>query len=236
MSSVYAVSVDSRSRNVDEPDSKYTVKLDRTLDRVKSVQLGSFQFTDERFAYTNDSTFTFNEPVPAPPDAYIRFTETTSTMNTRTNVLTEESRVVSILIPPMLNQVTGMNNGTQEVTTALTHGLVFGVNFYPLIGKRLQLVGGDFPQDLHAFTTPSFPTDSPWPVITADTVVAPYSTTGSNSFTWAAGYMSEITGGVGSPELRMLDTTGTPDNYASYIYAPPPTLVELTTMMNAAVT
>ena len=37
--SVYAVSVDSRSRNPDEPDNAYTIQLQRTLARVQSVQL-----------------------------------------------------------------------------------------------------------------------------------------------------------------------------------------------------
>jgi len=236
MSSVYGVSVDSRSRNPDELDYDYTVQLFRDLNRVKSVQLGSFQFQDERYAFTDNSTLTFSEPLLVPPNSYIRFTETTTTLNTTTNQMTSESRRVSMLMPTTLNKVTAMSDGTLELSTQFDHGAVFGTNFYPLIGKRMSLVGGDFPQDLHAFTTPSFPTDSPEPVITTNTINSPFFTGDSRTFTWATDYLDEITGSVGSPTARIIDTTGDPDNYHSYIFAPPPTFYELTIMMNAAAT
>lgn len=236
MSSVYGVSVDSRSRNPDELDHDYTVQLFRDLNRVKSVQLGSFQFQDERYAFTQNSMLTFSEPLLVPPNSYIRFTQTTTTLNTSTNTQTEETRRVSMLMPPTLNKVTAMNDGTLQLSTTFNHGAVFGTTFYPLIGKRMSLVGGDFPQDLHAFTTPSFPTNSPEPVITPQTINAPLFTGDSRTFTWATDYLDEITGGVGSPTARIIDTTGDPDNYHSYVFAPPPTFYELTIMMNAAAT
>ena len=226
---VYGVSVDSRSRNVSEPDNRYTVQLKRTLDRVKSVQLGSFQFQDSRFAF-DGSTLKYSEPVPIPANTMLRVVETTQVLTKSTGALATSTRTITMRLPPTMNQITSMNVGTQELTTTSPHGLFFGVNYYPLVGLRMSLAGGDFPQDLQAFVTPTFPTNSAGPVLTSSTTLAPYFTGNNTTLTWAAGYLSEITGGVGSAALRMLDA-----NYHSYIHAPPPTLVELFTMLNAAV-
>ena len=233
---VYGVSVDSRSRNSDEPDNAYTVQLQRHLDRVKSVQLGSFQFQDERTAFTSESTLKYSEPVEIPVNTFLRFEETTRVEDKRTKVVSSTSRNVTMYIPPTMNRITSMDDGTLQLTTAANHGLVFGVNFYPLVGLRMRVVGGDFPQDLHAFTTPSFPTNSTFPVLTTATINPPYFTTNSTTFTWATNYLSELTGGVGSAELRMIDDAADPDDYHSYIHAPKPTLAELFIMLNAATT
>jgi hypothetical protein len=231
---VYGVSVDSRSRNVNEPDNRYTVLLKRTLDRVKSVQLGSFQFQDARYAF-DDSTLKYSEPVMIPANTIMRFVETTRVLTKATGALTTSTRTLTMILPPTMNQITSMNNGTQELTTASNHGLFFGVNYYPSLGLRMSVVGGDFPQDLQAIVTPTFPSNSSGPVLTSTTTVSPYFTGNNTTLTWAPSYLNELTGGVGSAELRMIDDTGTPDNYHSYIHAPPPTLVELFTMLNAAV-
>jgi len=219
---------------VDEPDNHYTVQLRRTLDRVKSVQLGSFQFQDARFAFDGD-TLKYSEPVPIPTNTIMRFVETTRTLTKATGALATSTRTLTMLIPPTLNQITSMDSGTRELTTAANHGIFFGVHYYPRVGLRMSLVGGDFPQDLQALVTPTFPSNSSGPVLTTATTNAPYFTGNNTTFTWMPSYLSELTGGVGSTELRMLDDTGTPDNYHSYIHAPPPTLVELFTMLNAAV-
>ena len=232
--SVYGVSIDSRSRNPDEPDNAYTIQLKRTMDRVKSIQLGSFQFQDSRYGYTQSSALYYSEPITIPPNTTLRLTETTTTQHRRTGITETSSRTVSMNLPPTMNQITSMNDGTLELTTLNNHGAPFGVMFYPQVGLRMRLVGGDFPQDLHAFVTPTFPTDSHSPLVTTNTIQSPYQTSNSQSFTWTTDYLDEITGGVGSPELRMIDTTGTPDNYHSYIHAPKPTLVELFTMLNSA--
>lgn len=232
--SVYAVSVDSRSRNPDEPDNSYSIQLQRTMDRVQSVQLGSFQFQDSRNGFTTSSVLNYSEPITIPPNTFLRFQETTTVKNKQTQNVTTSTRTLSMTLPPTLNQITSMNDGTLEATTLNDHGLLFGVLFYPQVGLRLRLVGGQFPQDLHTFVTPSFPTNSQSPVLTTATVDSPYFTGNSQTFTWTTDYLDEITGSVGSPELRMLDTTGSPDNYHSYIHAPKPTWVELFIMLNAA--
>jgi len=234
--SVYAVSVDSRSRNPDEPDNAYTVQLKRTMDRVKSVQLGSFQFQDARPAFTSTSTLKYSEPVVIPVNTRLRLVETCRVVDKVTNIPTETTRTLSMTLPPTLNKITSMSTGTQELTTEFDHGMFFGATFYPEIGLRLRVVGGDFPQDLQAITTPTFPTNAPSPVLVPETVESPFFTRNSQTFTWTSGYLSEMTSGVGSEELRMVDTTGTPDAYHSYIHAPPPTLVELFIMLNSAST
>lgn len=226
--SVYGVSVDSRSRNLNEADNNYTVQLQRMLDRVKSIQLGSFQFQDARYAFENH-VLTFSEPITIPFDAFLRFTETTNVVNKLTGAVHQTSRTLSLVVPPTMNQITALDDVSQLCTTVHNHGLMFGVNHYPLVGLRLQLVGGDFPQDLQQLITPSFPKDSPRPVLTSATTqsLVPSST----SFFWKPGYLDELTSSVGVASRRVVDGS----DYHSYIYAPPPTLVELFTMLNAAV-
>lgn len=224
---VYAVSIDSRSRNDDEPDNKYTINLDRQLDRVKTIQLGSFQFQDARYAFDENAGLNYSEPISIPADTYLSFRETVSTVTKATNARVDETRVVSILLPPTMNRITGMVGDV--VTTASATGLKFGVSYYPSVNLRMKVVGADFPQDLQAFVTPSFPTDA-GPVLTTATTVSPYVTTNPQSFTYAPNYLDELSGGVGSKVLRHYSA----GVYSSYIHAPKPTLVELLVMLNEA--
>ena len=177
------MSIDSRSRNDDQPDNSYTVNLDRLMDRVKTIQLGSFQFQDARYAFDKDAEMKFSEPITIPPDTYLSFRETTSTYTKATRARVDSTRVVSILLPPTINQITGMAGNV--VTTASDTGLFFGANYYP-DHLRISVAGADFPQDLAAFTTPAFPTGA-GPLLTSTSTVAPYTTTTGNSFTYAAG-------------------------------------------------
>lgn len=225
---VYAVSIDSRSRSVDEPDSAYTIDLDRQLDRVKSVQLGSFQFQDARYAFDENAAMGYSEPITMPADTYLSFRETVSTVTKATGARVMETRVVSLLLPPSLNLITGMTGDV--VTTASATGLKFGVSYYPAVDLHMSVVGADFPQDLQAFVTPGFPTDA-GPVLTTATTVAPYVTINSSSFTYTTNYLDELMGGVGSKVLRHYSAGA----YSSYIRAPKPTLVELLIMLNEAV-
>jgi hypothetical protein len=226
---VYGVSVDSRSRNVDEPDNKYTIQLFHTLNRVKTVQLGSFQFTDDRYAFNPGAQLKYSEPLTIPPNTYLRFEETVATFTKETRTQTSTVRRVAILLPPTINPITGVVGNL--VTTAYDTGLLFGATYYPETGMRMSVVGADFPQDLAAFTTPTFPTDA-GPLLTSATTVAPYVTTTANSFTYTANYLSELSGGVGSTALRHFRAGA----YTSYVHAPKPTLVELFIMLNAATT
>lgn len=227
--SVYSVSIDSRSRNQDEADNSYTVNLDRTLDRIKTIQLGSFQFQDSRYAFDSVAQMHYSEPITIPPNTYLTFLETTTTLTKATNSVVQDARQLSILLPPTINQITGMAGDV--VTTAEDTGLLFGVNYYPEVGLRMRVVGADFPEDLNAIVTPGFPTDA-GPLLTSTTTVSPYTTSTSNSFTYATSYLDELMGAVGSKVLRHRSAGA----YTSYLHAPKPTLVELFVMLNVATT
>lgn len=216
----YAVSVDSRSRAENEPDNRYTVNLYRTLDRIKTIQLASFQYKDCRYAF-DAATLKYSEPLVIPPNTYLRFEETTTTVVKATRQTLQTQRHVSMLVPPTLNRIVAVTG--DDVTTEYAPGLYFGCRYYPLIGLRLSVCGADFPADLAAFTTPSFPREA-GPVLTMATVRSPYKT-----FTYAANYLAELSGGVGDSGLRHVGP-----GYHSYVHAPKPTLVELFTMLNAA--
>ncbi len=137
------------------------------------------------------------------------------------------TRRVALLLPPTINAITGIAGNV--VTAAADTGLFFAANYYPEAGLRMDVVGADFPPDLAVFTTPSFPTDA-GPLLTAATTVAPYVTDTSNSFTYAANYLGELSDSVGSTDLRHFSAGA----YTSYLHAPRPTLVELFKMLNVA--
>lgn len=226
--SVYGVSVDSRSRQSHEPDHNYTVDLGRTFDRVKTIQLGSFQFTDFRYAFDDTAELRYSEPIVIPADTYLSFRESTTTITKATNTRVDESRVVSLLLPPTINQITDMVGDV--VTTQNDTGLLFAANYYPEVGLRMRVTGADFPQDLQAFVTPSFPTIA-GPILNSATTVAPYVTTGdSKIFTYQTDYLDELMGGVGDKVLRHRSAGA----YTSYVTADRPTLVELLVMLNTA--
>ena len=216
---VYGVSVDSRSRETHESDAAYTVSLNRTLQRVRAVQLASFQFQDARPVVDVESVVRFSEPLTIAPDTYLRFEETTSS-GTR--------RRVSVLLPPSRNAITSMSGNV--VTTMHDTGLAFGVKYYNSAGlPPVRVVGADFPPDLAAFVTPSFPR-TVGPVLTSSTVDAPYTETTASTFRYTSPYLTELSGGVGDPVLRHYSA----GVYTSYVAAPKPTLVELVALLNAA--
>ena len=232
---VYGMSVDSRSRNPNEPDNNYSVQLQRTLDRVKSVQLGSFQFQDTRAAFEKETTIRYSEPILNPTSAFSRFYEETTVVTKATGAITTSTRAVTMYIPPTLNPIISMTGSTSEVITALDHGLTFALNFFPEVGLRARIVCGDFPPDLHAFTTPTFPTDSDGPVLTNATVAAPGFHLNQKTFRFEPTYLSELTGGTSAANMprRFLAGVGGA-TYTSYVYCPPPTLGEILIMLNAA--
>jgi len=198
------------------------------LDRVKTVQLGSFQFADSRYAFDAASRLKYSEPITIPADTYLRFEETVTTLTKATRGQTVTVRRVALLLPPTMNAITSIA-GT-SVTTASDTGLFFGATHYPdVAGFRMSVVGADFPQDLAAFVTPSFPTDA-GPLLTSATTESPYVGNTSNSFTYSTNYLTELSGGVGNTDLRHFSAGA----YTSYIHAPKLTLVELFVTLNAA--
>lgn len=227
--SVYGVSLDSRSRRAGDPDYKYQISLGKTIDRISTLQIGSFQFSDFRTAFDDSSELKYSEPITIPPDTYLSFRETTSTLNKATNQRTDETRVISLLLPPSVNEITGMVGDV--VTTQEDTGLFFAANYYPEVGLRMRVAGADFPQDLQAFVTPTFPTLA-GPILSGATTVAPYTDSGDSSmFSYATDYLDELMGGVGDKVLRHRSA----GSYTSYVTADKPTLVELFVMLNTAI-
>jgi hypothetical protein len=208
------------------------------MDRVKTMQLGSFQFQDARPAFDDSSTLNYSEPITIPSGTILRYKQTTTVLSKTTHQITTSSRTLSLIIPPTLNKITSLTNNPPNVIMYMEsdHGLMFAVNFFPLVGLRMRAVGSDFPQSLAALVTPTFPTDTPEPVFTAETTVEPYFSNTTKRFRLVTTYLDEMSGGVGNLRFRFNDPSGTPDDSNAYIYSPPPTLVELLIMLNAATT
>jgi hypothetical protein len=229
---VYGVSVDSRSRPAGQPDNKYDIDLGRTLDRVKSVQLGSIQLPDCRYAFGSTAQLQYAEPITITPNCRLFIEQTVTTLDKVTCLQTVSTHQVQILIPPTLNQIVAYGVGPPDtVTTAVDAGLHFGVTYYPLIGQQMSVVGAHFPQSLMTVPMPApFPTHS-GPVVSAATLVGPpYAPTLGTVFQYASGYITALLGG--NPLTH--DTRHIiPGTAWSYVYAPRPTLVELFTMLNA---
>jgi hypothetical protein len=223
--SVYGVSVDSRSRPSDQPDNKYDVSLGRTLDRVKSIQLGSIQIPDCRYAFDSRSRLQYSEPMRMVPNSHLFIEQTVSYVNKLTLESSIVSSVVQILVPPTLNKVTGYDALTDTVTTQFDCGVDFGVKYYPAIGQSMAVVGAQFPQSLMSAVMAPFPSDT-GPVLAATTVGA----TGEATYTYAPGYLDALTSTSGNYDQRHF----LPGVATSYVYAPKPTLVELFVMLNKA--
>ena len=246
--SVYGVSVDSRSRPPDQPDNKYTIALNRTLDRVKSVQLGSIQIPDCRYAFDSSSILQYSEPLTILPNTHLFITETTKAFDKVANTETVSSRTIQLSLPPTLNRIvdyvdTPATDADVPVTEYDT-GLDFGIKYYPAVNLPIRVVGAHFPQSLMTVPMPApFPTEA-GPALTLTTVqqqpdgfYGPPSATESpdRSFQYAAGYLDALTTSAGNYPARHVLFDGTPCLVAwSYVHATKPTLVELFTMLNAA--
>lgn len=224
--SVYAVSVDSRSRPLNQPDNKYDIELGRTLDRVKSVQLGSIQIPDCRYAFDTRSCLHYSEPLTIPGNTVLFIKQTTKLVDKASCVETTSSRVVQVTVPPTLNKVVAYDAGTDTVTLEYPAGLPFALAYYPLVQLKPRLIGGHFPQSLMTVPMPPpFPTES-GPVFT-DATVTPVT---DSTYTYSPGYLAALTSGAaGTYQSRHI----LPGAW-SYVSAPKPTLVELFTMLNAA--
>jgi hypothetical protein len=246
--SVYGVSVDSRSRPSSQPDNKYDVDLGRTLDRVKSIQLGSIQIPDCRYAFDSRSQLEYSEPITIPPDSHVFIEQTVVSTNRATCVTTTRASTVQILVPPTLNKIVGYvpalaPNDADVVTTEHDTGLTFGARYYPLVGLALSVVGAHFPQSLMpaggAPAMAPFPAGS-GPVLVPSTLTptspggttyyGPPSGPPDSAYVYALGYLNRLTTSAGNYDARHL----LPNVATSYVSAPRPTLVELFVMLNAA--
>lgn len=242
---VYGVSVDSRSRPPNQPDNKYEIDLGRTLDRVKSLQLGSIQIPDCRYAFDSKSRLQYSEPITILPNTHLFVQEEVRTLNTLMNTCVVTRRVVQIELPPSLNQIIsytaggGVDNGI--VGAASPTGLDFALTYYQLVNLSVAVVGAHFPQTLMTQPMPApFPVNA-GPVLTPATVqqwnggyYGPVVNL-DTSYQYAAGYLTALTSSALNYSSRHLLTDGLGNLCAwSYIAAEKPTLTELFTMLNAA--
>ncbi len=249
-SAVYGVSVDSRSRPPHQPDNKYEIDLGRTLDRVKSVQLGSIQIPDCRYAFDSKSMLMYSEPITILPNTHLFIQETTSTRNLTTNTTSVDTRVIQLGLPPSINKILaysaggGISDGI--VQTEYDTGLTFGIQYYPLIKQQMSLVGAHFPQ-----TTMQSPMPVPFPSQTGPVLNTNTVQVYNGGYFGPSGAVADTNKSyqyVDNYLLALLAALSPPYNFAerhvivdgdelcawSYVYAPKPTLTELFTMLNAA--
>lgn len=246
--SVYGVSVDSRSRPPDQPDNKYTISLNRTLERVKSVQLGSIQIPDCRYAFDSTSILQYSEPLTILPNTHLFIQEKTQVFDKKTNTTSTSSRVIQIALPPTLNRIVNYVDvpatDADVVVTEYNSGLDFGIKYYPTVNLQMKVVGAHFPQSLMTIPMPApFATEA-GPTLASTTVqpqvdgyYGPPSATESpdQSYQYAAGYLDALTSSAGNYAQRHVLFDAAPCLVAwSYVFAAQPTMVELFTMLNAA--
>jgi hypothetical protein len=229
--SIYAVSVDSRSRPVGQPDYKYDVDLKRVINRVKTVQLGSIQFKDCREAFTADSEFFYSEPMTIDENCYVTVQETTTVLNKTTCASQVSTHQINILLPPSLNAITAytVNAGNQDtVTTSALHGLDFVQQYYGLVGLSSYVAGAHYPRALQTIPMPApFPTSVLAPVLDSTTVTV----SSDSSYTYAANYLDALNTTTLNNDLRHFSAAPA---YNAYIVAERPLPVELFSMVNAA--
>lgn len=245
--SVYAVSVDSRSRPPEQPDNRYTISMGRTLDRVKSVQLGSIQIPDCRYAFDSTAALHYCEPMTVLPNTHLFVQELVVTCDKISGSQTSVTRTVQLALPPTLNRIVNYDAAAGVLQLEHVSGLDFGITFYPAIGLQISVIGAHFPQSLMTVPMPApFPTVA-GPVLTQQTVApqpagyyGPPSPTLSPDTTlqYAPGYLDALVSGAGDLAARhvLFDGEGEGGCLAawSYVAAPKLTLVELFTLLNAA--
>jgi hypothetical protein len=227
--SIYAVSVDSRSRPPGSPLNDYTVDLGDVVQRVKSIQVGSIQLPDlARDAFQNDCTLPISEPLDIPPYARFTIQETTRKSNMATNTtvgVTTSS--ASVYLPPTLNPVTLTENAGQTLTVAYPHHLRnVAVLFPPQL--TATMVGTAFPW------SGTNPVRAPPALVQVEPVtLLPESHFIENSptkFTFEpATYLDAINGGALSDYSTKFMVAG---QYTSYVHVKRPCLSELVQILN----
>ena len=224
---VYSVSVDSRTRNANDAENNYSIDLRQTLQRVKSVRLGSVQIPESRYTFTEASKLGYMEPIVIPANCYVFVEETTTVVNRIEGSRTVSTNRVAVLLPPTLNRVTGFTL-PNTVVVSENAGLDFALTYYPQSGSvlRVSLVGGHYPQSLMTVPMPvAFPSLA-GPVLTSATVVG---LPPANTYTYVPGYLAALNT-AGDDDVRHYLAA----NYTSYVYAEPALPVELFSMLNVA--
>jgi len=197
------------------------------MNRVKTVQLGSIQIPESRYAFDSTAHFSYVEPMNIPADCYVVIEETTQTVNRITGLQTTESHQVSVLLPPTNNAVTGYDNVTDTVTLASNSGLDFALKYYPSANLKVSLCGGHYPQSIMTVPMPApYPTAT-GPVLTTATVSSLPSDT---EYVYVPDYLEKLNTTDSLNDVRHFLTGG----YTSFVHADKPLPVELFSMLNVA--
>ena len=171
------------------------------------------------------------EPLTIQPNTYVYVEQKTKIMDKRTQQETKLFHTAQVLIPPTLNSIVGYDAVTDTVVTEFNHSLNFGIKYYPLINLQMDLIGGHFPQSKMTQSMTS-------PILSNQTIIPNINGFG-NQYKYQNGYLQALTGET-TNHLERHVVMDIQEDYSavaatSYVHAPKPTLVELFTMLNAAI-
>lgn len=204
---IHAMSVDSRSRKPSECISSYEVRTD-TMSNVRSVQLGSIQLPDSRYAFNEGDAVCYSEPIQIPASSTLQIIEKSTARTKATGaVLPTNHGTVTLTPPSTLNLITTYS--TPTITTTTAHGLAFAHANAP---THLQpiIIAANYPN-----TIDNGVLGAPEANSTNATVAT------ATTFTMTDAYL--ITKGGAGP----VTVAG------AYLYSPPPTLTELLEQLNS---
>lgn len=229
--SIYAVSIDSRSRRPGDPINDYVVDLGDVVQRVKSVQVGSIELPDySRDAVPRQSTMPISEPLDVPVSGLLVIQENTRVVNRVTNNVVSTSSITgSAYLPPTLNPVislavTGGGSGL-TITTQYPHGLAQISSSYPAQLSAV-MVGTAYPWKISGTAHPPSLIDK---VIGASSIAQNYT---NSSFDLSLSDLQSCAGSlITITEAAARFTDGL--NYSSYVYVQRPCLSEVVQILNA---
>src|SRR3990167_3108304 len=171
---VTSVSIDSASREINQTPADYTVQLPTSIQRVKSIRVGSAYIPNGAVSCigtTYNNCVGYAEPIQFSlvgdgPTLIIQETITQTNLTTGTAVVFAVN-TVTLTLPPTLNLINGAAGAAPvSITTTVNHGIGLGL----LAGANanvtwpgMSLVGGAYPILVGA------PTTTYAPVVTAAT-------------------------------------------------------------------
>lgn len=228
---VTSVSIDSASREITQTPADYTVQLPTSIQRVKSVRVGSAYIPNGAVSCigtTYNNCVGYAEPIQFSlvgdgPTVVIQETITQTNLTTGTAVVFAVN-TVTLTLPPTLNLINGAAGAAPvTITTTVNHGIALGL----LAGANanvtwpgMSIVGGAYPILVAA------PTTTYAPAVTAATA-----TVGAvNTFDMTDVYLDTFgNSGALAHALRLTDAAGN-----AFVYAPEMTLSQLLLFLNNA--
>ena len=227
--SIYAVSIDSRSRRVGDPINDYIVNLGDVVQRVKSVQVGSIELPDySRDAVPRQSTMPISEPLDVPISGLFVVQENTRVLNRVTNNTVSETSITgSAYLPPTLNPVIAVvdNGSGLTITTQFPNGLAEISSSYPPQLSAV-MVGTAFPWSNTSNARPPSLIDKIAGI--TGTIATNYTATSFQIPTAALQACAATTETATDLVKRFIDG----QNYTSYVYVQRPCLAEVVEILN----